>query len=110
MITQYKAHPFSTAKIYGSVNSNINRCATFAEKVNYPYLLILGEKDMVVDNSAARAWHSKTSSKNKDLKLMPGAYHELSKEPNNSVMFETILKFAVRQANDGVKPFGHLLP
>lgn len=37
---------------------------------------------------------------------MVGSYHELSKEPNNNTMFETILKFAVRSISEGAKPFG----
>jgi hypothetical protein len=37
-----------------------------------------------------------TVSKVKEIKLMAGSYHELSKEPNNNTMFETVLKFAVK--------------
>lgn len=47
-----------------------------------------------------------TISKSKEIKLMVGSYHELSKEPNNNTMFETILKFAVRSISEGAKPFG----
>jgi alpha-beta hydrolase superfamily lysophospholipase len=64
-----------------------------ARKVTYPYLLILGEKDVIVDNLASRDWHSKTASEKKELKLMAGAFHELSKEPNNGTFFESILQF-----------------
>jgi esterase/lipase len=45
--------------------------------------MILGEKDMIVNNQSARDWHQNTISKVKDLKLMAGSFHELSKEPNN---------------------------
>ena len=57
--------------------------------------MLLGEKDTIVDNTQAREWHAKTNSKIKELKLIAGSYHELSKEPNNHVMFEMILKFTV---------------
>lgn len=36
---------------------------------------------------------------------MAGSYHELSKEPNNAVMFEAILKFASK-IGCLAKPFG----
>lgn len=41
----------------------MDRVANFANKVEYPYLMIIGEKDTIVDNSAARDWHKKTASK-----------------------------------------------
>jgi hypothetical protein len=41
---------------------------------------------------------------------MAGSFHELSKEPNNGVMFETLIKFAVKQITEGAKPFGVLDP
>lgn len=79
-----------------------------ADKVDYPYLMILGEKDLIVDNQKARDWHAKTVSKTKELKLMAGAFHELSKEPNNGTMFETVLKFMAKRVTDGAKNFGVL--
>ena len=42
---------------------------------------------------ATKQWHSKTSSKNKGMRLMPGAMHETTKEPNNHIAFEAALKF-----------------
>ena len=65
---------------------------------------------MVVDNTAARNWHGATTSKTKEIKLMAGSFHELSKEPNNGVMFETVLKFAVKRAAEGAQAFGVLNP
>lgn len=42
---------------------------------------------------------------------MAGSFHELSKEPNNGQMFETVLKFTAKQLTDaGVKAFGVLNP
>ena len=55
--------------------------------------MVLAEKDLVVSNKASRAWNDKTKSKIKTLKLMPGAYHELTKEINNHFIFEASLKF-----------------
>lgn len=54
---------------------------------------MLGDKDTTVNNKKSREWHSKTASKIKGLRLMAGSYHELSKEPNNNVLFEASLKF-----------------
>lgn len=102
-----KATPLLTAGLISSFNRNIDLIAKNASKVNYPYLLILGEKDVIVCNTTTRDWHSKTTSGRKELKLMAGSYHELSKEPNNGVFIETILKFAAATAP---KNFGVLDP
>jgi alpha-beta hydrolase superfamily lysophospholipase len=102
-----KATPLLTAGLISSFNRNIDLVAKNASKVNYPYVLILGEKDVIVDNAVSRDWHSKTTSARKELKLMAGSYHELSKEPNNGVFIETILKFAAASAP---KNFGVLDP
>lgn len=109
-ITTRKSNPFMTAGLVDSWVKNHERVATFASKVNYPYLILLGEKDVIVDNAASRAWHAKTSSTVKELKLMAGSFHELSKEPNNGIMFETMLKFMAKRITDGAKPFGALDP
>jgi alpha-beta hydrolase superfamily lysophospholipase len=59
--------------------------------VKYPYLVILGEKDTVVDNNATRTWHQHTASGFKKVKMLPGALHELTKEPNSHSVIEAIL-------------------
>ncbi len=46
----------------------------------------------------------------KEIKLMPGSFHKLSKEPSNGIMFETMLKFMAKRIKDGAKPFGALDP
>ena len=53
----------------------------------------MADKDIIVNNKESRAWHAKTTSKIKQLRLMAGSYHELSKEPNNEILFEASLKF-----------------
>lgn len=70
--------------------------------------MILGEKDAIVDNQKSRDWHQKTVSKTKEIKLMAGSFHELSKEPNNTNMFESVLKFMAKRTTEGVQKFGTL--
>lgn len=106
-INNNKANPLMSASLVCSFQRNTELVAKNAAKVDYPYLLILGEKDLIVDNAASREWHSKTISAKKELKLMAGAFHELSKEPNNGVFIETILKFTTSAAP---KNFGILDP
>jgi hypothetical protein len=107
VLNNRKATPLLSAGLISSFNRNIDLVAKNASKVDYPYVLILGEKDVIVDNAASRDWHSKTVSAKKELKLMAGSFHELSKEPNNGVFIETILKFA---ASAAPKNFGVLDP
>ena len=66
---------------------------------------MLGERDEIVNNRVNREWHAKTSSKEKTIKLMAGAYHELTKEPNNHVLFEAMLKFMAERIKTA-KAFG----
>jgi alpha-beta hydrolase superfamily lysophospholipase len=107
VINSKKATPLISAGLINSFNRNCDLIAKNASKVDYPYILILGEKDVIVDNAASRDWHTKTVSARKELKLMAGSYHELSKEPNNGVFIETILKFTAASVP---KNFGVLDP
>ena len=71
----------------------------------------MAEKDIIVNNKDSRKWHSQTASKVKQLRLMAGAFHELSKEPNNNVLFEASLKFMGERIigkapGAAAKPFG----
>ncbi len=61
---------------------------------------------MFVSNSEIYKWHERTNSETKELNVMEGSYHELSKEPNNTVMFESILRFAIKRESVKCKPFG----
>lgn len=110
-LTNRKANPFLTPSLASSIVQNHKNVKEHADKVEYPYLLIMGEKDVIVDNGASRMWHEKTQSKVKAIKLMAGSYHELSKEPNNKDMFEAILKFAQeRKVKNELKNFGDYDP
>lgn len=105
MMQQRKAHPLLSLGLVSSFVSNQDRVFANARKVTYPYLLVLGEKDEIVNNKTSRAWHAKTSSKDKQIKLMVGAFHELSKEPNNHVLFESVLRFMAERV-PAAKAFG----
>ena len=97
VVTGRKAAPLMSLGLVDSSFKNQDRVLNYASNVDYPYLLVLAEKDAVVSNKASRQWHEQTSSKVKELKLIPGAYHELTKEPNNHQVFETCLKFMVKR-------------
>ena len=88
-MTASKVTPLATFGFYSSIFRAMDMLNPV--KVTYPYLMVCGEKDVIVNNKASKAWHSKTASKIKSLKLMPGAYHELTKETNNHFLFEEAL-------------------
>ena len=94
VITQKKVIPLLTAQLSSSINKNIDKAENLAIKVQYPYLLLLGEKDTMVDNLSALRWHEKTTSNDKHLQVLQDCYHELSKEPQNAEFFEAVLNFA----------------
>ena len=88
-----KANPLMTGSLAASIFKNLAKVAKGAEHVTYPYQMILGEKDTIVDNASASAWHDKTKSAVKQVKKMLGSYHELSKEPNSKDFFHTVITF-----------------
>lgn len=88
-----KSTPFLSFGLFSSICRNHNKLLTYANRVTYPYLLVLGEHDVIVNNEKSRQWHQRTSSQHKELKLMQGAYHEVTKEPNSAVLFESMLRF-----------------
>lgn len=107
LITQQKTVPLMTASLMASVNRNISRGLRFAQNVTYPYLVVTGGRDTMVDNKKTERWHRMTRSEIKELKVMPECFHELCKEPNNDEYFEIMLKFIDRRLAHPVK-FGQV--
>ena len=70
--------------------------------------MILGEKDSIVDNASTRAWFDQTATTKdqKEMKLMAGAYHELSKELKRVDFVERLLQFGSKVCPAGCKGFG----
>ena len=105
VITQKKSVPLISLGLIDSFIKNHDRVMTYARQVKYPYLMVLGEKDSIINNKIDKEWHAMTSSKVKQFRLMPSAYHELTKEPNNHIMFDASLKFMAQRLQEA-KPFG----
>ena len=92
-LTSTKATPLCSLGLQTSFLRSFDRVHAQAKSFTTPYLLVLAEKDIIVNNKETKKWHANTSSKIKQLRLMAGSFHELSKEPNNAVLFEASLKF-----------------
>ena len=54
----------------------LDLASNYAHETNYPYQLMLAEKDHLISNKIARVWHEKTKSKDKNMRLIVGAYHD----------------------------------
>ena len=109
LITSTKAPPLASFSLLASFIRCIDRLNP--ARFGFAYLMVLAEKDHIVSNRASKAWRDKTKSKIKTLKLVPGAYHELAKEPNNDALFEASLKFIGERISQGsAKPFGQFKP
>ena len=102
IITGRKAAPLMSLQCVASGFKNQDRVLMHASNVTYPYQVCVAEKDSIVCNKAIREWHDKTSSQIKEMKMIRGAYHELSKEPNNHDFFEYMLKFMAARLKPGV--------
>ena len=105
--TTNKVPPVTSLGMIASFIRSIDRLKPY--QFTHPYLMVLAEKDLIVNNRESKVWRDKSKSKIKKLKLMPGAFHELSKEPNNHFIFEEALRFMGERLVDTskpVKPFG----
>mmetsp|Transcript_23347 Transcript_23347/g.28941 ORF Transcript_23347/g.28941 Transcript_23347/m.28941 type:complete len:87 (+) Transcript_23347:807-1067(+) len=58
-----KAAPFSSLGLQASFIRMIDLIQASAKQVTFPYLLVMADKDIIVNNKESRKWHSKTSSK-----------------------------------------------
>lgn len=110
VILSKKSNPLMTASLASSIFRNLAKVMKNAEHVTYPYQMILGEKDTIVDNASASAWHDKTKSTVKQVKKMLGAYHELSKETNSKDFFHTVITFCNQEVAKTDKGFGEYKP
>ena len=52
-----KASPLMSLGLIDSMFKNHDRVINYASNVNYPYLLVLAEKDSIVSNKTSRQWH-----------------------------------------------------
>ena len=71
---------------------------------------MLAEKEKVVDNDNAKAFHLKTNSSNKEMIIFKNAYHELQKEPQiKDEIYAKVLKFVGGILSDktNLKPLGN---
>lgn len=73
--------------LFHSVIRNQDLVMNYANSVDYPFLMVIAEKDALVNNKINRKWYDQTISKEKEMRLMPGAYHETTKEPTNHTIF-----------------------
>ena len=53
-LRQTRSNPFMSMKFVVSSNKNQDRAMTYASEVTYPYLIVLGEKDVIVNNAVNR--------------------------------------------------------
>ncbi|GMI85816.1 hypothetical protein like AT3G62860 [Hibiscus trionum] len=54
-------------------------------EVTFPFLVLHGEADLVLDPETSKALHEKASSSDKTIKLYPGMWHALTGEPEENV-------------------------
>lgn len=111
VLTEAKGPPYASLGLQASIMRNQDKLMAAANSVQYPVLMVLAEKDVIVSNKVARAWYDKIGTKVKKVRLMAGSYHSTIKEPNNDVFFESTLNFMGERLDGKVlgkpaKPFG----
>lgn len=62
-LTQKKAAPFSSLGMQASFLRMLDLIHATAKQVTHPYLLVMADKDIIVNNKESRKWHSQTASK-----------------------------------------------
>jgi len=63
------------------------------KRVHIPVLLMLAEKDLIIDNAAVRAYVERFPSNEKTIIEYPGAYHTLEFEPEGHPFVDDLLKW-----------------
>ena len=48
--------------------------------MKHPYLLLVGDKDKIVDNDGIYKWHAKTGTPHSKMKVFDNCYHAIFKE------------------------------
>lgn len=55
-------------------------------KIQFPFLVATGTKDLIVDWTGSQYLYENASSPDKDLKTYEGLYHEILNEPEREVL------------------------
>src|SRR5262249_52707210 len=88
---------FATARLlFGSFALDIYLKRAW-KLLNIPVLLLLAEKDEIIDNAQTRAYIEKCPSTDKQVIEYPGAYHTLEFEPPEHPWVEDLLRWLERQ-------------
>jgi alpha-beta hydrolase superfamily lysophospholipase len=83
-------HGRATPRWYWSMTLAGRAAIEQAERVKLPLLSVLGERDVVVDTDAIRAFHERAGSSDKQLLERPGELHEVLNETDRAQLFEHI--------------------
>jgi len=62
-----------------------------APKVEWPFLLMQGSKDLLIDPEGAREFYRLAKSSDKELKMYEGLYHEVFNEPEREMVIADML-------------------
>jgi hypothetical protein len=57
--------------IGASMANNMDLVLSYAKRVNYPYMLMYAECDMIVCNNAIKEWNKRTKSTDKTIAEIP---------------------------------------
>lgn len=84
-------------KMYNSIQASM----AAAPLVEWPYLLLHGDKDDLCYVGSSKRFHELSKSENKSLKIYKGYFHELDKEPEeySKVVFDDMREWLTSQLN-----------
>jgi lysophospholipase len=97
-------HSKISARLANEIFKNIQLVFKKADLLSMPVLFLAGEEDKVVPPHGTKRLFSMASSKDKDLKIFKGAYHEIFCDPEYKDIFrKTIVDWILERADNSKK-------
>ncbi len=93
-------HNKITPRLAHEMFKNVDLLFERVKNLRMPVLLLAGERDSVVPSSATQKLFKLLTSKDKELEIFPGAYHEIFCDPEHKIAFRTrIIKWILEHAS-----------
>ena len=83
-------HGKTTARLAAELLRAIQYVNENFEKITLPFIVIQGGDDVLIPPESAQILYDKTSSKDKDIKVYEGLYHEVFNEPERGMVLKDV--------------------
>lgn len=93
----------TTARLSSEINAAISRLAEEGKAISIPVLLLHGSDDRVCDLDCSKYLYDLVSSRDKELIIYEGFYHEVYNEPDARDVFEDVLEWLKKTSSGSLQ-------